>query len=372
MFDHDVFPIWLAKAFKHFPIIFDLIYLEPKLISVPFLWYWAVWECAQLCINSRLKTPFGKPQDTFLTIEAEIKALSHESQSNEILHGEKGTKLIASEWFRVRWLLVFVEILDKQLYNAYEGTAFALPSPSKKEAKIFFRTNKSTCKEWLNRLRFALMNVALKNGLHSMVIRLMWQFFFDVEYAGLKAPDNLEHILLITIEAFLALQDEQGLLGLYAKVKKLLNQKLHWIKICADEAAQRYEKAAKEASDLLENQVLDLEKKIYSTTILKHLQSQVIRCSAKVCDWKYIVSYKAENGMSNFSDVSESNQHVGYAFIMNELTSMETIKNLSARETHKYMDKEELFNCWIQNTLDHHFRDSIQEILVKQDSTNVG
>lgn len=33
------------------------------------LWFWALWECAQFCVQSKLKTPLGKAQDTFVAIE---------------------------------------------------------------------------------------------------------------------------------------------------------------------------------------------------------------------------------------------------------------------------------------------------------------
>jgi PI-3-kinase-related kinase SMG-1 len=34
------------------------------------LWFWALWECAQFCVQQRLKTPLGKAQDTFVAIES--------------------------------------------------------------------------------------------------------------------------------------------------------------------------------------------------------------------------------------------------------------------------------------------------------------
>lgn len=119
--------------------------------SVYFLWYWSVWETAQFCLNNRLKTPLGKPQETFLTIEGlilienlinlaffgiifrflgEIKALANEISSTDGNEWKFSTNN-SLEWFRVRWFLNFVELLDKQMYNAYEGTAFSLPAAQK-------------------------------------------------------------------------------------------------------------------------------------------------------------------------------------------------------------------------------------------------
>ena len=41
-------------------------------------WFWATWEAAQFCVLSRLRTPLGKPQDTFTTIEAVLKSFATE------------------------------------------------------------------------------------------------------------------------------------------------------------------------------------------------------------------------------------------------------------------------------------------------------
>ncbi|CAF4871027.1 unnamed protein product, partial [Rotaria magnacalcarata] len=38
------------------------------------IWFWAVWECAQLCVMNKLKTPPEKPRETFLALEGEINS----------------------------------------------------------------------------------------------------------------------------------------------------------------------------------------------------------------------------------------------------------------------------------------------------------
>jgi len=50
-----------------------------------------------------------------------------------------------------------------------------------KAVKGFFRTNQPTCKEWLLRIRFALVEVAAKNGFHAFVVRLTWQLLHEAE-----------------------------------------------------------------------------------------------------------------------------------------------------------------------------------------------
>ena len=39
-------------------------------------WFWALWECAQFCVQSKLKTPLGKAQDTFVAIESKLSCLA--------------------------------------------------------------------------------------------------------------------------------------------------------------------------------------------------------------------------------------------------------------------------------------------------------
>lgn len=45
------------------------------------LWFWSTWEAAQFCVLSRLRTPLGKPQETFTTIESVIKSYAAEIRS---------------------------------------------------------------------------------------------------------------------------------------------------------------------------------------------------------------------------------------------------------------------------------------------------
>ena len=40
------------------------------------LWYWALWECAQFCVESKLRTPLGKALDTFVAIEGLFKIIN--------------------------------------------------------------------------------------------------------------------------------------------------------------------------------------------------------------------------------------------------------------------------------------------------------
>lgn len=103
------------------------------------LWFWALWECAQFFVQSRLKTPIGKAQDTFVAIENSVKGFYNQLQSftAKVLQGSLASepslsndiklnyklKEISSDLSKVTIILHFVEYLEKLIYNAYEGTA---------------------------------------------------------------------------------------------------------------------------------------------------------------------------------------------------------------------------------------------------------
>jgi PI-3-kinase-related kinase SMG-1 len=42
------------------------------------LWFWATYETAHFTVLARLRTPLGKPQDTFMTIESVLKSFAAE------------------------------------------------------------------------------------------------------------------------------------------------------------------------------------------------------------------------------------------------------------------------------------------------------
>lgn len=61
-------------------------------------WFWVLWEAAQFCVLTRLKTPLGKPQETFTSIEAVLKSLAAtvNTQHEEEGEGRKKGELLAS------------------------------------------------------------------------------------------------------------------------------------------------------------------------------------------------------------------------------------------------------------------------------------
>jgi len=48
--------------------------------SLTMLTYWSQWEAARYCMLSRLRTPFGGPQQTFDSLEKQLNALLQQEQ----------------------------------------------------------------------------------------------------------------------------------------------------------------------------------------------------------------------------------------------------------------------------------------------------
>ena len=51
--------------------------------SEPLLCYWAMWESARYCMLSRLRTPFGGPQQTFAAFERMLQTLVSNAELKE-------------------------------------------------------------------------------------------------------------------------------------------------------------------------------------------------------------------------------------------------------------------------------------------------
>ena len=116
------------------------------------------------------------------------------SSSNEInLPADRG------DWWcdlhRCGLLLQLIEALEKCMYNAYEGAALSLPQLPKvifvfpslsieeillQNVKFFFITNKSTCLEWLNRIRIPIILTAVRSGQYESAARNCNQYLMHV------------------------------------------------------------------------------------------------------------------------------------------------------------------------------------------------
>ncbi|XP_055626781.1 serine/threonine-protein kinase Smg1 [Toxorhynchites rutilus septentrionalis] len=217
------------------------VYAEMALNDLRSLVPWVQWEAAHFCVNNKLRTPIGKPQETFLKIESVIK-----QNARVLALKESGTVknlgVSMANQRHARILLGFLEALEKAIYNAAEGTAFALPSPEK-PARTFFRVNFSTCAEWFNRVRTAVDLVALHCMEPEMVIRYSEAVLKELVLANKINDPIFEHTLMSLVWALLRNWENDALYGVYVWTKRVTGRKYLWIKMAAEEAAGHRETA---------------------------------------------------------------------------------------------------------------------------------
>lgn len=220
-----------------------------------FLYFWAGFEAAQHCVTNKLRTPLGKPQETFTSIESALKTLAREiSYSFEATKKEKRSlDHLLSEHTRVRLFIEFLEHLERVIHNAAEGCAIAL-LPLSKPVRTFFHTNKSTCKEWLNRIRLALCVVSLHSGLASSALRNSQRLLEDLSNSDNTQGIEFERATLCTAQAMVMLGEAEALQGLYVYTKEK-ERKFPWLKAAMEEAANRYESAAEAYKLIIEEHI---------------------------------------------------------------------------------------------------------------------
>ena len=146
-------------------------YLKTVQDNHQLLSYHLQYEAARYCVQQKLRTTLGKPQETFLAIEAVIMKYARFLAEKEGLPlTNKNLKNVMDIQENCRMLLGFLECLEKHIYNAAEGTAYAM-LPAEKPSKTFFRVNASTCKEWFKRIRTAVSLISLHSMEPELVIR---------------------------------------------------------------------------------------------------------------------------------------------------------------------------------------------------------
>ncbi|KAL1129069.1 hypothetical protein AAG570_013601 [Ranatra chinensis] len=89
---------------------------------------WAVLHSAHLCVGLKLRTPLGKPLDTFMTLEGAIRRLAKETLTHLTVTNSDSSPFTME---RARLLVQFMDHLEKAIYNAAEGTSSALPAVHK-------------------------------------------------------------------------------------------------------------------------------------------------------------------------------------------------------------------------------------------------
>uniref|UniRef100_A0ABD2W8V2 non-specific serine/threonine protein kinase n=2 Tax=Trichogramma kaykai TaxID=54128 RepID=A0ABD2W8V2_9HYME len=220
--------------------------------------HWAMSEAAQHCISNKLRTVLGKPQDTFMNFECALKDLAREiSCPRKSLTGCQtitDLEAVLKEQKRVRVLVEFFEHLEKALHNATEGCAVSLPQAAK-PVQSFFRTNASTCREWLKRVRLALCVVSLHAGLATQALRNGLRVLEDLSVTAESNTAEFERAVVCVARALVMLREPEALQGLVSFVQKN-NRQFSWLQAAVEDAAGRYEAGAVIYKSVLETEIL--------------------------------------------------------------------------------------------------------------------
>ncbi|XP_047289749.1 serine/threonine-protein kinase SMG1 isoform X4 [Homo sapiens] len=218
------------------------------------LWQWAIWEAAQFTVLSKLRTPLGRAQDTFQTIEGIIRSLAAHTLNpdqdvsqwttadNDEGHGNNQLRLVL--------LLQYLENLEKLMYNAYEGCANALTSPPK-VIRTFFYTNRQTCQDWLTRIRLSIMRVGLLAGQPAVTVRHGFDLLTEMKTTSLSQGNELEVTIMMVVEALCELHCPEAIQGIAVWSSSIVGKNLLWINSVAQQAEGRFEKASVEYQEHL-------------------------------------------------------------------------------------------------------------------------
>ncbi len=254
------------------------------------LWFWALWECAQFCIFSKLKTPLGKALDTFVAIEQSIKNFYF----NILEATDKKDSLS-----RVNLLVHFVEYLEKLTYNAYEGTAICL-QPVNKPIKIFFRTNKPTCNEWFWRVRYYLVSISLRTGHYELAIRHAYEYISYSLQQNLGSTNEFDQIVIMLLKSLIKVGSSQAILGLYQWLNSQnLKKSYDWIKATAQESQGKLEMACEDYKKSFKNVLLNndsnsISEKPFLLSILKFEQERIFECYFSLHNWNEYLKWREE------------------------------------------------------------------------------
>ncbi|OXB68877.1 hypothetical protein ASZ78_002292 [Callipepla squamata] len=219
------------------------------------LWQWAVWEAAQFTVLSKLRTPLGRAQDTFQTIEGIIRSLAAHTLNPDqdvsqwtTADNDEGH---SSNQLRLVLLLQYLENLEKLMYNAYEGCANALTSPPK-VIRTFFYTNRQTCQDWLTRIRLSIMRVGLLAGQPAVTVRHGFDLLTEMKTnSSLSQGNELEVTIMMLVEALCELHCPEAIQGLAVWSSAVVGKSLTWINSVAQQAEGRFEKATAEYQEHL-------------------------------------------------------------------------------------------------------------------------
>ena len=208
------------------------------------LLFWATWEVASFCVANKLKTPLGKPQDLLTKIGQSLNSMANEASFHKH-NGVEVTVLL----IRAKMLLSLMELLDKHMDNAVNGTSFRMSSTST-AGKTFFKANHSTCNDWLTRSRLSVMKLGLNINEPTVVWRHGVDLLKQLIACHAKASD-IEVCLSLVIEALVQLEDRDSIQGLCVWIKNMTGHSFSWSRPAMREALDQLENVSTRYESLL-------------------------------------------------------------------------------------------------------------------------
>lgn len=301
--DNNIEPTWLIEIFKScWPLESDnqrntedfrSLALQNKAV----LNNWATWEAAQFCVNTKLRTPLGKPNETFTNFESSMKNLL-----KELVKTPKQDDDIDNIEFKqnqVRLLLQFMYHLEICIYNASEGTAFAISQPSK-PVRTFFSTNSPTCKEWFSRVRSTLIQLSLHAGQPALTLKHGQLLLKDLIESDKGNSTEFEYTVMYITLALLNMREYDALQGLYVYCQRMsTSNDFSWIKYSVDQASGKFEIAAEGYKNIL-------QKNSKFPQLIKHfISDQIVNCYKHINNWHEIIKWNDDSSGFVSNDINK-------------------------------------------------------------------
>ncbi|XP_068152496.1 serine/threonine-protein kinase Smg1 [Drosophila tropicalis] len=301
---------------------------------------WMQFEAARYCVDQKLRTTLGKPQDTFLGFEAIImrhaRLLSGCAKEAERinLHGLSLMQL-SNMQMNLNMLLGFLDALEKLIYNAAEGTAFALRAPEK-PVSAFFRLNNPTCQSWFNRIRIGVVIIAMHSQQPELVIRYAQQILVTQN----PQDCSFSQAIVYLAWAWICCQEADSLRGLYFWARcKVSGKTFQWLHCAADQAAGRKETALAGYSQILAEDDAELEPHTRQFVIAQKMQ-----CLQDLGRWSRLVELKQKH--LNRPEDSELNP-----FLQRSNVEVSALEKLLAKSEELSSNSEELNGAMQQLSL---------------------
>ncbi|KAF9983744.1 Serine/threonine-protein kinase smg1 [Mortierella antarctica] len=185
------------------------------------LTYWSLWEMSKYCVLSRLRTPFGGPQQTLDAFEKQLNGLLQLDSKPD----SRNVRLA-----RLRDFLMFLDRLELQIYNAHHGTALGVIPPTPKPVIVFVRSNKKMWDEWFARIRSRIIQGAKATGEVEVVIRNGYKLLSELFNALSRGAvndilpwlDEFEQTLVDLVAALVGTNGSDAISGLHTWCRRAI------------------------------------------------------------------------------------------------------------------------------------------------------